>query len=193
MLFPYYFIVQLFTRPYKSPWNLLFLKFLAININLLPRSRLNKIYFLIKLREEHFFIACFDNLFITVRVVIYVLSFLLRSLCSLSVATNFLTPLYTHTPSALNAGEKRSGATCHMAMPGSSYLAKGTVRAHNSTIILNNSYLFRFLNNILKHLFCFAFWGLFQSLLELELKWLIFMHLKILGQMTEGNCYATRL
>ena len=31
----------------------------------------------------------------------------------------------SHTPSALDAGAKRSGATCHMAMPQSCYLAKG--------------------------------------------------------------------
>ena len=30
----------------------------------------------------------------------------------------------THTPSALNAGAKRSGATCHMAMPQCCYLAR---------------------------------------------------------------------
>ena len=34
----------------------------------------------------------------------------------------------SHTPSALNTGAKRSGATCHMAMPQFCYLAKGAKR-----------------------------------------------------------------
>ena len=37
----------------------------------------------------------------------------------------FPSQLCLHTPSALNAGAKRSGATCHMAMPQCCYLAKG--------------------------------------------------------------------
>ena len=38
-----------------------------------------------------------------------------------------------HTPSALNAGAKRSGATCHMAMPQCCYLAKGAKRPSHAT------------------------------------------------------------
>ena len=41
--------------------------------------------------------------------------------------------LCSHTPSALNAGAKRSGATCHMAMPQCCYLAKGTKRPSHTT------------------------------------------------------------
>ena len=36
-------------------------------------------------------------------------------------------------PSALNAGAKRSGATCHMAMPRCCYLAKGAKRPSHTT------------------------------------------------------------
>ena len=36
-------------------------------------------------------------------------------------------------PSALNAGAKRSGATCHMAMPQCCYLAKGAKRPSHTT------------------------------------------------------------
>ena len=39
----------------------------------------------------------------------------------------------SHTPSALNAGAKRSGATCHMAMPQCCYLAKGAKRPSQTT------------------------------------------------------------
>ena len=39
----------------------------------------------------------------------------------------------SHTPSALNAGAKRSGATCHMAMPQCCYLAKGSKRPSHTT------------------------------------------------------------
>ena len=39
----------------------------------------------------------------------------------------------SHTPSALNAGAKRSGATCHMAMPQCCYLAKGAKRPSHTT------------------------------------------------------------
>ena len=39
----------------------------------------------------------------------------------------------SHTPSALNAGAKRSGATSHMAMPQCCYLAKGAKRPSHTT------------------------------------------------------------
>ena len=39
----------------------------------------------------------------------------------------------SHTPSALNAGAKRSGATCHLAMPQCCYLAKGAKRPSHTT------------------------------------------------------------
>ena len=39
----------------------------------------------------------------------------------------------SHIPSALNAGAKRSGATCHMAMPQCCYLAKGAKRPSHTT------------------------------------------------------------
>ena len=39
----------------------------------------------------------------------------------------------SHTPSALNAGAKRSGATCHMAMPQCCYLANGAKRPGHTT------------------------------------------------------------
>ena len=38
--------------------------------------------------------------------------------------------------SALNAGAKRSGATCHMAMPQYCYLAKGAKRPSHTTNML---------------------------------------------------------
>ena len=42
-----------------------------------------------------------------------------------------------HIPSsALNAGAKRSGATCHMAMPQCCYLAKGAKRPSHTTNML---------------------------------------------------------
>ena len=41
--------------------------------------------------------------------------------------------LCSHTPSSLNAGAKRSGATCHMAMPQCCYLAKGAKRPSHTT------------------------------------------------------------
>ena len=41
----------------------------------------------------------------------------------------------TNTPSALNAGAKRSGATCHMAMPQCCYLAKEAKRPSHTTNI----------------------------------------------------------
>ena len=44
----------------------------------------------------------------------------------------------SHTPSALNAGAKRSGATCHMAMPQYCYLAKGAKRPSHSTNMLTS-------------------------------------------------------
>ena len=44
-------------------------------------------------------------------------------------------------PSALNAGAKRSGATCHMAMPQSCYLAKGANRPSRTTNMLSSSNL----------------------------------------------------
>ena len=43
--------------------------------------------------------------------------------------------LCSHTPSALNAGAKRSGAACHMAMPQCWYLAKGAKRPSHTTNI----------------------------------------------------------
>ena len=39
----------------------------------------------------------------------------------------------SHTPSALNAGAKRSRATCHMAMPQCCYFAKGAKRRSRTT------------------------------------------------------------
>ena len=44
----------------------------------------------------------------------------------------------SHTPSALNAGAKRSGATCHMAMPQCYYLAKGAKRPSHTTNMLTS-------------------------------------------------------
>ena len=44
-----------------------------------------------------------------------------------------------HTPSALNAGAKRSGATCHMAMSQCGYLAKGAKRPSHTTNMLTSS------------------------------------------------------
>ena len=41
--------------------------------------------------------------------------------------------LCSHTPSALNAGAQRSGATCHLAMPQCCYLAKGAKRPSHTT------------------------------------------------------------
>ena len=59
-----------------------------------------------------------------------------------------------HVPSARNAGETRSGATCHMAMPQCCYLAKGAKRPSHTTNMLS---IFR-----LKEIFCFfsAKWNL---------------------------------
>ena len=45
----------------------------------------------------------------------------------------------SHTPSALNAGAKRSGAKCHMAMPHRCYLAKRAKRPSHTTNILTSS------------------------------------------------------
>ena len=45
----------------------------------------------------------------------------------------------SHTPSALNAGAKRSWATCHMAMPQCCYLAKGAKRPSHTTNLLTSS------------------------------------------------------
>ena len=45
----------------------------------------------------------------------------------------------SHTPSALNAGAKRSGTTCHMAMPQCCYLAKGAMRPSHTTNMLTSS------------------------------------------------------
>ena len=44
---------------------------------------------------------------------------------------------YAHIP--LNAGEKRSGATCHMVMPQCCYLAKGAKRLSHTTNMLTSS------------------------------------------------------
>ena len=41
------------------------------------------------------------------------------------------------TPSALNAGAKRSGATCHMGMPQCCYLAKEAKRPSHTTNTIN--------------------------------------------------------
>ena len=43
----------------------------------------------------------------------------------------------SHTPRALNAGAKRSGRTCHMAMPQCCYLAKGAKRPSHTTNTIN--------------------------------------------------------
>ena len=45
--------------------------------------------------------------------------------------------LCSHTPSALNAGANRSGATCHMAMPQCCYLAKGAKRPSHTTNMIS--------------------------------------------------------
>ena len=45
----------------------------------------------------------------------------------------------SHTPSALNAGAKRSGATSHMAMPQCCYLAKGAKRPSHKSNMLTSS------------------------------------------------------
>ena len=45
----------------------------------------------------------------------------------------------SHTPSALNAGAKRSGATYHVAMPRCCYLAKGAKRPSHTTNMLTSS------------------------------------------------------
>ena len=47
--------------------------------------------------------------------------------------------LCSHSPSAVNAGAKRSGATCHMAMPQCCYLAKGAKRPSHTTNMLTSS------------------------------------------------------
>ena len=44
----------------------------------------------------------------------------------------------SHTSSALNAGAKRSGATCRMAMPQCCYLAKGAKRPSHTTNMLTS-------------------------------------------------------
>ena len=44
----------------------------------------------------------------------------------------------SHTPSALNAGAKRSRATCHMAMPQCCYLAKGAKRPSHTTNMITS-------------------------------------------------------
>ena len=49
------------------------------------------------------------------------------------------TYLQPPTPRALNAGAKRSGATCHMAMPQCCYLAKGAKRPSHTTNMLTSS------------------------------------------------------
>ena len=45
--------------------------------------------------------------------------------------------LRSHTPSSLNAGVKRSGATCHKAMAQCCYLAKGAKRPSHATNMLS--------------------------------------------------------
>ena len=45
----------------------------------------------------------------------------------------------SHTPSALNAGAKRSGATFHMAMPQCCYLAKAAKRPSHTTNMVTSS------------------------------------------------------
>ena len=44
----------------------------------------------------------------------------------------------SHTHSALNAGAKRGGATCHMAMPHCCYLAKGAKRPSHTINMLTS-------------------------------------------------------
>ena len=44
--------------------------------------------------------------------------------------------LCSHTRTALNAGAKRSGETCHMAMPQYCYLTKGAKRPSHATNML---------------------------------------------------------
>ena len=46
---------------------------------------------------------------------------------------------YNVLNSVLNAGAKRSGATCHMAIPQCCYLAKGAKRPSHTTILLTSS------------------------------------------------------
>ena len=50
--------------------------------------------------------------------------------------------LCSQTPSALNAGAKRSGATCHMAMPQCCYLAKGAKGAKRPSHTTNMKHFF---------------------------------------------------
>ena len=45
----------------------------------------------------------------------------------------------SHTSSALDAGAKRTGATCHMAMPKCCYLVKGATRPSHTTNMLTSS------------------------------------------------------
>ena len=60
----------------------------------------------------------------------------IRPMAQEADSTHFFRPISvhpSHTPSALNAGAKRSGATCHMAMPQCCYLAKGAKRPSHTT------------------------------------------------------------
>ena len=50
--------------------------------------------------------------------------------------------LCSHTPSTLNSGAKRSGATCRMAMPQCCYLAKGAKRLMLSIFRLSETFVF---------------------------------------------------
>ena len=73
---------------------------------------------------------------------------------ALSQVTIYL-QICSHTPSALNAGAKRSGATCHMAMPQCCYLAKGAKRpCHTTNKIKFDRIPFDPCNSIKKFDFC---------------------------------------
>ena len=62
------------------------------------------------------------------------------NLCATQRRTNYdNSQQCSHTPSALNARAKRSGATCHMAMCQCCYLAKGAKRPSHTTNMLTSS------------------------------------------------------
>ena len=56
-----------------------------------------------------------------------------RKVSNFFAETSCSRQICSHTPSALNAEAKRSGATCHMAMPQCCYLAKGAKRPSHTT------------------------------------------------------------
>ena len=74
--------------------------------------------------------------------------------------TNFsISPsqLCSHTPSALNAGAKRSGSTCPIVMPQCCYLANGAKRLSHTTNMLSIfrvSETFCFFGKVKPDLFC---------------------------------------